>query len=136
MNVKKILVKLAHIFFQWNSFLNFFEACFNFSLIIVLTSHCKRKKTVFFKKWSSHTTSRLLGGLHATFHTSIASEFCGEACDCRTPLFFVFPQSSFLIQMVLSIRKGYQRVLQFHSFKVLNLYQVLRPWVMMQEIQI
>ena len=35
-----------------------------------------------------HTTTRLLGGCRATFHTSIASEFCGdEECDCCTLLF-------------------------------------------------
>ena len=37
------------------------------------------------------------------------------------------------MQMVLSIRKGYQRILQFYSLNVLNLHQVLRPyWVMIQ----
>ena len=37
------------------------------------------------------------------------------------------------MQMVLSIRKGYQKILQFYSLNVLNLHQVLRPyWVMIQ----
>ena len=36
-----------------------------------------------------HATTRLLPGWHMTFHTSIASEFCDEACNCRMPLFFI-----------------------------------------------
>ena len=90
MNVKNILASLSRIFLRWNSFWYSFEACFNFNLIIVRISHCKRKKTmVFLKEQSSHATTRLLGGWRATFHTSIASEIRDEACDCRTPLFFL-----------------------------------------------
>ena len=47
-NAKNILASLARIFSWWNSFWNSFKACFNFNLIIVCTSHCKRKKTVVF----------------------------------------------------------------------------------------
>ena len=44
-------------------FLGFLEACFNFSLITVCISYCKRKKTmVFWKKYLLHGTTRLLGG--------------------------------------------------------------------------
>ena len=35
-------------------------------------------------------------------------------------------QPSFLMQMVLSIRQDYQRILRFHSLNVLNLFQVLQ----------
>ena len=34
-------------------------------------------------------TTCLLGGWGATFHMSVASEFCYQACDCHTPLFFI-----------------------------------------------
>ena len=34
-------------------------------------------------------------------------------------------QTSLLMQMLVSIRKGYQRILQFCSLNMLNLYQVL-----------
>ena len=43
MNVKNILASLSRIFLRWNSFWYSFEACFNFNLIIVRTSHCKRE---------------------------------------------------------------------------------------------
>ena len=33
--------------------------------------------------------TRLLGGWHATFHTSITPEFHDEASNCRTSLFFI-----------------------------------------------
>ena len=100
MNVKNILASLSRLFvclfvcfccfFAVKVFYYSFEACFNFNLIIVRISHCKRKKTmVFLKEQSSHATTRLLGGWRATFHTSIASEIRDEACDCRTPLFFL-----------------------------------------------
>ena len=36
-----------------------------------------------------HATTHLLGGWHATFHTSIACEFSDKECDCHTPLFFI-----------------------------------------------
>ena len=47
-NIKNVLASLARIFSRQNSFQNSFEACFNFNLIIVRTSHCKRKKTMVF----------------------------------------------------------------------------------------
>ena len=37
-----------------------------------------------------HATTHLLGGQHATFHMSIASEFCDEGCDGHTPLLGLF----------------------------------------------
>ena len=41
------------------------------------------------------------------------------------------------MQMVLSMEKGYQKVLWFHSLNVLILYQVLWPnWTMMWKIQV
>ena len=51
-----------------------------------------------------HATTRLLGEWRATFHTSIASEFRDEACDCRTPLFFICGS--------LTLKKEYQKEYQ------------------------
>ena len=45
---KKYFGQPCSYFLQSNSFQNFFEACFNFNLIIVQTSHCKAKKTMVF----------------------------------------------------------------------------------------
>ena len=36
-----------------------------------------------------HSTTCLLGGCRVTFHVSIVYEFCGKACDCHMPLFFI-----------------------------------------------
>ena len=44
-------------------------------------------RPVLISIYSSHTTTCLFGGWHATFHTSIVSEFRDEACNCHTPLF-------------------------------------------------
>ena len=54
-----------------------------------------------------HATTRLLGGWHATFHTSIASEFHDEACDCCTPLFFICRSLSKPKQQVLCLDKTF-----------------------------
>ena len=45
-----------------------------------------------------HATTRLLGGWRATFHTSVASEFCDEACDCHMPLFFISQSLHFIFE--------------------------------------
>ena len=128
MNVKNILASLSRIFLRWNSFWYSFEACFNFNLIIVRISHCKRKKTmVFLKEQSSHATTRLLGGWRATFHTSIASEYRDEACDWRTPLFFLCQS---LVQNRCSVETSFLKSTEFtcsvtvsldHSFRKLPL---------------
>ena len=45
---ENILASLARIFSWWNSFYKSLDACFNFNLNIVCTSHCTRKKTIVF----------------------------------------------------------------------------------------
>ena len=45
---KNVLASLVRIFSRQNPFQNSFKACLNFNLIIVRTSHCKRKKILVF----------------------------------------------------------------------------------------
>ena len=48
-----------------------------------MTSH-------YLQRWYlSHTTTCLLGWWHTTLHKSIASEFCGEVCNCCMHLLFI-----------------------------------------------
>ena len=70
-------------------FLEFLQACFNFNLIIVCTSYCKRKKNCSVLEEiiiaCNHTSTWWVA---CNFSHSIASEFRDKARKCCMPLFF------------------------------------------------
>ena len=57
---------------------------------MISTAHLRERNLWRSKRNNHRTPPRLLSMWRATFLTSIASEFRGEVCNCRTPLFFIY----------------------------------------------
>ena len=81
----------------------------------------KKYKSSFQDLWlQNETFETLLQKKSLVIPTKLGAKFVLRIYQ----LDYMVLQPLFLMQMVLRIRKGYQRILQFHSINILNLHQV------------